>query len=93
MDSKLVKGLSYIAFGAGVASVALSGLVYLRGKADDDSGEKNAGHFIGLWAPTFFLLAEMMDRISVQDTSYMGVRIERGITERATEQGRELIRR
>ena len=62
MDSTVVKKFSYVAFGAGVLSVALSGATYLLGRADNDDREKSAGHFIGLWAPTFFLLAEMLDR-------------------------------
>jgi hypothetical protein len=90
MDSNLVKRLSYVAFGAGVASIAASGITYLFGRADNDDREKSAGHFIGLWAPTFFLLAEMIDRISVQDDSYMGIPIERRFAKEVTKRGREL---
>ena len=90
MNSAIVKRISYVAFGAGVASVALSGLTFLRGRAGENVGEKSTGQFIGLWAPTFFLLAEMLDRISVQDESYMGVKIERTPIEEIVGHVREL---
>lgn len=93
MKSNTIKQMSYIAFGAGIASIALSGATYLFGAKDSDDREKGAGHFIGLWAPTFLLLAEMLDRVAVQDDSYLGVNIERNFTDEVARRGRELVSR
>jgi hypothetical protein len=77
MDSRVLKGLSHAAFAAGVTSVAVSGLTYLLARREEQSGQRNASHFIGLWAPTFFTLAEMLDRMSLEDSTYLGIPIER----------------
>ena len=93
MKNTTVKQLSYVAFGLGISSVILSGATYLIGKKDADNNEKSAGHFIGLWAPTFFLLAEMLDRVSIEDESYLGVAIERGLVGEIKDRARELVTR
>lgn len=104
MDSRLIKRMSYVTFGLGVASVLGSAATYLLGQRNNIEGRRNTGVFVGLWAPTLFAISEMLDRISEEDTKYMGVRIERGlvtpttggITERAgriAETARALINR
>lgn len=96
MDSRLVKQMSYVSFGLGVASVLGSAAIYLRGQRDHAEGRRNTGVFVGLWAPTLFAISEMLDRISEEDRSYMGVPIERGLATqgtRITEKARSLINR
>ena len=89
MNSQTVKQLSQICFVAGAASVALSAATYLIGQRRDQDSTRNTGVFMGLWAPTFFALAEILDRVSIEDHRYMGVSIDHPISERA----RELVRR
>lgn len=91
MDSKLVKQLSYVAFTAGIASVVGSGLLYLAGKTDRSQTKQNNGLFVGLWAPTFFAIAEMLDRLSIEDDRYLGVDIEHPA--KLEEMGRRMILR
>lgn len=79
MDSRLVKQLSHIAFFGGIASILTSAAIYLTGQKDESEGRHNAGVFVGLWAPTFFAVSEMLDRLAVQDSDYLGVPIERGV--------------
>lgn len=82
MESRQVKQLSYIAFAAGVASVTASAAIYLLGRRKPGEGRRHAGVFVGLWAPTLFALAEMLDRMSVEDRSYLGIPIEHHLGER-----------
>lgn len=91
MDSRLVKQLSYVSFGLGVASVLGSAAIYLLGQRNNTEGRRNTGVFVGLWAPTLFAISEMLDRISEEDRSYMGVPIERAGM--VTETARSLINR
>ncbi|MEB3223880.1 MAG: hypothetical protein VKS61_17535 [Candidatus Sericytochromatia bacterium] len=79
MRSSVIKQVGHLAFGAGVASVVVSGLTYLAGRGQPESGKRSTGQFIGLWAPTLFMLAEMLDRVAEQDESYMGVPIRRDL--------------
>lgn len=96
MNSQTVKNLSYVAFWAGAASVVVSGGIYLadlmRGQSSNKRREGSL--FVGLWAPSFFALSEMLDRIAEQDDRYMGIPItEKGEGVPITEKARELIRR
>lgn len=101
MDSKLVKLLGYAAFGAGVASIVGSAAVYLQGQGKREherehlhtDTRRSTGTFIGLWAPTFFAIASLLDRMADEDKSYMGIPIEHKLREEIRERGRELIRR
>lgn len=94
MDSRLVKQLSYVSFGLGVASVLGSAAIYLLGQRNNIEGRRNTGVFVGLWAPTLFAISEMLDRISEQDNTYMGVPIDRGVTTGTVrEAARSLINR
>lgn len=96
MKSQTVKTLSQVAFWAGAASVVVSGGIYLadliRGASSNKRREGSL--FVGLWAPSFFALSEMLDRISEQDEQYMGIPItNKGERMPIVEQARELIRR
>ncbi|HEY9898219.1 MAG TPA: hypothetical protein V6D00_03460 [Pantanalinema sp.] len=93
MDSKTVKQLGYVAFGAGIASIAGSAAIYLLGQREHAEGRRNAGTFVGLWAPTFFAIASLLDRMADEDKSYMGVPIQHKLTEELRERGRELVHR
>jgi hypothetical protein len=90
MRSSMIKQASHLAFGAAVASVVVSGLTYVAGRSKPDSGKRSTGQFIGLWAPTLFMLAEMLDRVAEQDESYLGVRIRRDLN-KATAPIREAV--
>lgn len=48
--------LSTILYGAAYASIALSAILKLTSKGDSD-GDRNA-IFVGLWPPTFLVLAK-----------------------------------
>jgi hypothetical protein len=100
MKSQTVKNLSYVALVAGAASVVVSGGIYLADLMRGSSSNKRreGSLFIGLWAPSFFALSEMLDRISEQDDRFMGIPITERVTERGeavpiTERAKELIRR
>lgn len=100
MNSQTVKNLSYVAFWAGAASVVISGGIYLADLARGASSSKRreGSLFVGLWAPSFFALSEMLDRIAEQDNRYMGIEITTkgkpgAIGEKVAEQARELVRR
>lgn len=93
MDSKTVKQLGYLAFGAGIASIAGSAAIYLLGQRDEVEGRRNTGTFVGLWAPTFFAIASLLDRMADEDSSYMGVPIKHRVTDQLRERGLELIHR
>ncbi|MEB3329744.1 MAG: hypothetical protein VKQ33_10975 [Candidatus Sericytochromatia bacterium] len=90
MRSSMIKQASHMAFGAAVASVVVSGLTYLAGRSQPESGKRSTGQFIGLWAPTLFMLAEMLDRVAEQDTSYLGVPIRRDLDHAPAEPRREV---
>ncbi|MEB3195590.1 MAG: hypothetical protein VKP62_00145 [Candidatus Sericytochromatia bacterium] len=77
MQSNTLKQASYVALGAGVGAMALSALTFLAGRKDDGGSPRHTGQFIGLWVPTLFMLAEMLDRIAVEDDSFLGVPVER----------------
>ncbi len=96
MKSQTVKNLSYVALWAGAASVLVSGGIYLADlmRGTTSNKRREGSLFIGLWAPSFFALSEMLDRISEQDDRYMGIPItERGEAVPITERAKELIRR
>lgn len=98
MDSNLVKRLSYVSFGLGVASVLGSAAIYALGQRRNVEGGRHNSLFVGLWAPTLFAISEMLDRISEEDRTYMGVPIDRGAPviqrgSRLAETARSLITR
>jgi hypothetical protein len=97
MDSRLVKQLGYVAAGAGIASVVGAAATYLLGLRDHKESRRSIGTFVGLWAPTFFAIAEMLDRVAEQDRHYMGIPIQQKtkgeLAEELIERGRSLVRR
>ncbi len=96
MKSQTVKTLSQVAFWAGAASVVVSGGMYLAdlARGANSSKRREGSLFVGLWAPSFFALSEMLDRISEEDDHYMGISIsDKGARTPIAEQARELIRR
>jgi|GEM_PF-391542 len=96
MNSQTVKNLSVVAFWAGAASVLVSGGIYVADlmRGSSSSKRREGSLFVGLWAPSFFALSEMLDRIAEQDDRYMGISItEKKVGVPLTEQARELIRR
>lgn len=96
MKSQAVKTLSYVAFAAGAASVVVSGGIYLADlmRGQNSSKRREGSLFVGLWAPSFFALAEMLDRIAHEDDRYLGIPITDRRTETPiAERARELIQR
>lgn len=93
MDSKLVKQLGYVAAGAGIASIVGAAATYVLGHKEHKESRRSIGTFVGLWAPTFFALAELLDRMAEQDRHYMGIPIEHKLKEELLERGREFVRR
>lgn len=53
-----LSGYLYI---AGFASIILSALNYLTGKASAGNGKERNGIFVGHWAPTFFILGKIAE--------------------------------
>jgi hypothetical protein len=96
MNRQTVKTLSSVALWAGTASVLVSGGLYLADliRGSSSSKRREGSIFVGLWAPSFFALSEMLDRISEEDDRYMGIPItSKGTSVSVAEKARELIRR
>ena len=53
--------LSTILYTLGFASITASAANYLTGKAEAGTGGERNGLFIGQWAPTFFILAKVVE--------------------------------
>ncbi len=52
---------STLLYTLGFASITMSAINFVSGKTDSgDDGERN-GLFIGQWAPTFFILAKVVE--------------------------------
>ena len=73
MDSQIVKRMGYLAVAGGVVSIVGSSLLYVLGKRQQSDSRHQTGIFVGLWAPTFFAIAELLDRIAEEDREYMGI--------------------
>jgi hypothetical protein len=58
MNPSLFKTLSTVCFVAGFASIIASIVVWVIAKEPDAAHGERFGIFIGLWAPTFFILSE-----------------------------------
>lgn len=56
-----MKSLGSLCFYAGFASIAASIAIWFLFKGDPAHAER-FGIFVGLWAPTFFILSERFDR-------------------------------
>ncbi|MEM9481561.1 MAG: hypothetical protein AAGA58_18075 [Verrucomicrobiota bacterium] len=67
MNAKSLKGLSNICFILGFASIIGSiAIWFLTGGTEPESKAhaERFGIFVGLWAPTFFILSNRFDRYS-----------------------------
>jgi hypothetical protein len=58
----MLKTLSSICFVLGFVSILGSIAIWLLSKGADPAHGERFGIFVGLWAPTFFILSERFDR-------------------------------
>jgi hypothetical protein len=58
----MLKPLSSICFVLGFVSILGSIAIWLLSKGADPAHGERFGIFVGLWAPTFFILSERFDR-------------------------------
>ena len=68
LDPQSSKTLSQACFYAGFASIAASILIWSASRSKDDAHAERFGIFVGLWAPTFFILSDRLDRNSSRPT-------------------------
>ena len=66
MNANTTKTLSTVCYYAGFASIIVSILVWLLLKSGDAGHAERLGIFIGLWAPTFFILSDKYGRESTR---------------------------
>jgi hypothetical protein len=62
------KTLSGICFVLGFVSIVGSIVIWFLAKSPDASHGERFGIFVGLWAPTFFILSERFDRSAKSTT-------------------------
>ncbi|QJW95193.1 hypothetical protein [Frigoriglobus tundricola] len=62
MSTSALRILSNVCFVAGFVSIVASILVWFLSKAPDDAHGERFGIFVGLWAPTFFILSDRIER-------------------------------
>jgi hypothetical protein len=62
MSPSLLKLLSTVCFVAGFASIIASIAVWFTFKTPDAAHGERFGIFVGLWAPTFFILSDRFAR-------------------------------
>lgn len=91
MENRLVKQLGYVSFIAGIASVGISAILYQIGRSNRSPTQQQNGLFVGLWAPTFFAIAEMLDRVSIEDREYLGVPIKHAGVSRMVEEAKHAL--
>jgi hypothetical protein len=60
----MLKPLAVICFVLGFASIIGSIAIWFLFKTPDAAHGERFGIFVGLWAPTFFILSERFDRLS-----------------------------
>jgi hypothetical protein len=68
MSAAALRTLSNICFVAGFVSILASILVWLLSKEPDAAHGERFGIFIGLWAPTFFILSDRISRYTTAIT-------------------------
>jgi len=68
MSPSFCRLLSNVCFVAGFLSIIASIVVWVQTKEPDIGHGERFGIFIGLWAPTFFILSDRLDRYAVQAT-------------------------
>ncbi|MCX6611870.1 MAG: hypothetical protein NTW74_13575 [Acidobacteria bacterium] len=59
------KGLSTVCFIAGFLSILASIAIWMYFKHPDPAHAERFGIFVGLWAPTFFVLSNRFDRYAL----------------------------
>ena len=63
VDPKAIRMLGDVSFAAGFASIAASIAIWGVNRATDDRAHaERFGIFVGLWAPTFFILSNRLER-------------------------------
>ena len=60
MSASLHKTLSTLCFVAGFLSIAASIAIWFFLKSEDAGHAERFGIFVGLWAPTFFILSDRL---------------------------------
>jgi hypothetical protein len=66
MNTTNLKGLSAFCFIAGFLSILASVAIWMYLKHPDPAHAERFGIFVGLWAPTFFILSDRLDRYALQ---------------------------
>lgn len=61
-DPKTLRLLSDVSFIAGFASIAASVGIWATSRKDDQAHAERFGIFVGLWAPTFLILSNRLER-------------------------------
>jgi hypothetical protein len=63
VDPKAIRVLGDVSFAAGFASIVTSIAIWGINRATDDRAHaERFGIFVGLWAPTFFILSNRLER-------------------------------
>jgi hypothetical protein len=62
VPASALRTLSTVCFVAGFASILAAIVVWFLAKEPDLAHGERFGIFIGLWAPTFFILSDRIDR-------------------------------
>jgi hypothetical protein len=69
---KLLKGLSHLCFVLGFVSIVAAMVVWAvskgQGTPEELAHAERFGIFVGLWAPTFFILSNRFDRYAEKVT-------------------------
>lgn len=68
MSPTNLKGLSTLCFFAGFLSILASIAIWMYLKQPDPAHAEHFGIFVGLWAPTFFMLSDRFDRFALPKT-------------------------
>lgn len=71
MSTSTMRTLSAVCFVAGFVSIAASILIWFLFKDPDAAHGERFGIFIGLWAPTFFVLSDRFERYVATKTEAM----------------------
>jgi hypothetical protein len=71
MTIKTYRWLASVCFPLGFVSIVISILVWMvqGGMSEDPAHGERFGIFIGLWAPTFFILTDRFERIAREMTT------------------------
>jgi hypothetical protein len=64
MPPTLLNRLGFLCFIGGFISIFLSVVIFFAFRNLDDDYRQRLGIFVGLWAPTFFVLSSRFDRYS-----------------------------